>query len=574
MKSLMRILAYLKPYKKWAGLTIGFAVLTTLVDLVPFWLIKLIVDYLVDGQGGNLIYLLVIGLVAAYFGRNYANYKRIVINNTLEQKVVFDIRSDVYRALQRMSLNYFEQRSTGEIMSRVNDDVTYVERIFVDGLEQLVTAVLTLVGIMAILLYWHWKLALASLLPIPFLVYGAWAYTKKAHDLYLNVRERAAKMNGILQDTISGMKETLAFNRQSHEIERFEKRSDAYCQSTLKVMRLWAVYSPTMMFLGSMGTVLIILYGVGLVRGAEISVGTLVAFIGYLGLFYTPINQLHSLNHMLQHALASSDRLFEILDAEPEVLEEENPLLPSTNVRGAIEFDHVIFAYVPDRTVLHEVSFQIEPGEQIALVGHTGSGKSTVVKLLMRFFDPQSGDIRIDGHSTRQLSLVYLREQIGLVSQDPFLFNGTVEENIRYGNLGADSNAIRKAASAANALDFIDGLPEGFNTLIGERGVKLSGGERTRLALARVFLKDPPILVLDEATASVDTETESKIKEALNRLMKHRTTLIIAHRLSTLEGADRVLVLKNGVLAETGTHQELLETDSVYSRLFKTQLSF
>ncbi len=574
MKSLLRILTYLKPYKKLATFTLGFAVLTTLVDLIPLWLIRQIVDHLVDGEGGNLIYLLVVGLVVAYFGRNYANYKRIVINNTLEQKVVFDIRSDVYRALQRMSLNYFEQRSTGEIMSRVNDDVTYVERIFVDGMEQLVTAVLTLVGIMVILLIWHWKLALASLLPIPFLVYGAWAYTKRAHDLYHNVRERAAKMNGILQDTISGMKETLAFNRQSHEIKRFEERSDAYCKGTLNVMRLWAVYSPTMMFLGSMGTVLIILYGVGLVRGGEISVGTLVAFIGYLGLFYTPINQLHSLNHMLQHALASSERLFEVLDSEPEVLEQDNPLLPETNVKGAIEFDRVKFAYVPNRTVLHEVTFKIEPGEQIALVGHTGSGKSTVVKLLMRFFDPESGQILIDGKNTKSLSLVYLREQIGLVSQDPFLFNGTVEENIRYGNLSADSQSIRQAAEAANAADFIDELPEGFNTLIGERGVKLSGGERTRLALARVFLKDPPILILDEATASVDTETESKIKEALTRLMKHRTTLIIAHRLSTLEGADRVLVLKKGVLAETGTHQELLESDSVYSRLFKTQLQF
>ncbi len=571
-KSLMRVLAYLKPYKKWAALTMGFAVLTTLIDLVPPWLIKLIVDHLVDGQNGGWIYLMVVGLVLAYFGRNYANHKRILINNTLEQKVVFDIRSDVYRALQGMSLNYFEQRSTGEIMSRVNDDVTYVERIFVDGMEQLVTAVLTLVGIMVILMFMHWKLALASLVPIPFLIYGAWAYTKRAHDLYHNVRERAAKMNGILQDTISGMKETLAFNRQSHEINRFEERSDAYCKGTLNVMRLWAVYSPAMMFLGSMGTVLIIMYGIGLVRGGEISIGTLVAFIGYLALFYTPINQLHSLNHMLQHALASSERLFEIIDAKPEVIEQDNPLVPAGPVRGEIEFDQVRFAYVSDRIVLHDISFRIEPGEQIALVGHTGSGKSTVVKLLMRFFDPESGEIKIDGNNTRSLSLAYLREQVGLVSQDPFLFNGTVEENIRYGNLDADLNAVRKAAEAANAVDFIDDLAEGFDTVIGERGVKLSGGERTRLALARVFLKDPPILVLDEATASVDTETESKIKEALTRLMKDRTTLIIAHRLSTLEGSDRVLVLKKGYLAETGTHHELLESDSIYSRLFKTQL--
>ena len=574
MKSLSRILAYLTPYKKWAALTLGFAVLTTLMDLVPPWLIKVIIDMLVEGQGSGWIYMSVGGLVLAYFGRNYANHKRIVINNTLEQKVVFDIRSEVYRALQGLSLNYFEQRSTGEIMSRVNDDVTYVERIFVDGLEQLVTAVLTLVGIMAILLVLHWKLALAALVPIPFLIYGAWAYTRRAHDLYHNVRERAAKMNGILQDTISGMKETLAFNRQLHEIKRFEERSDAYCKGTLDVMRLWALYSPSMMFLGSMGTVLIILYGVGLVQGGEISVGTLVAFIGYLALFYTPINQLHSLNHMLQHALASSERLFEIIDAKPDVVESAEPLLPSTNVRGEVEFDQVDFSYLPERKVLHDISFRIEPGERIALAGHTGSGKSTLVKLLLRFFDPGEGEVRLDGIPVQTLSLAYLREQIGLVSQDPFLFNGTVEENIRYGNLGASTEDVRKAAEAANATRFIDKLADGFDTLIGERGVRLSGGERTRIALARVFLKDPPILVLDEATASVDTETEEKIKEALDRLMSQRTTLIIAHRLATLEGVDRVLVLRDGHLVETGTHQELLEGDTVYSRLFRSQLHF
>ena len=574
MKSLSRILAYLTPYKKWAALTLGFAVLTTLMDLVPPWLIKVIIDMLVEGQGSGWIYMSVGGLVLAYFGRNYANHKRIVINNTLEQKVVFDIRSEVYRALQGLSLNYFEQRSTGEIMSRVNDDVTYVERIFVDGLEQLVTAVLTLVGIMVILLVLHWKLALAALVPIPFLIYGAWAYTRRAHDLYHNVRERAAKMNGILQDTISGMKETLAFNRQLHEIKRFEERSDAYCKGTLDVMRLWALYSPSMMFLGSMGTVLIILYGVGLVQGGEISVGTLVAFIGYLALFYTPINQLHSLNHMLQHALASSERLFEIIDAKPDVVESAEPLLPSTNVRGEVEFDQVDFSYLPERKVLHDISFRIEPGERIALAGHTGSGKSTLVKLLLRFFDPGEGEVRLDGIPVQTLSLAYLREQIGLVSQDPFLFNGTVEENIRYGNLGASTEDVRKAAEAANATRFIDKLADGFNTLIGERGVRLSGGERTRIALARVFLKDPPILVLDEATASVDTETEEKIKEALDRLMSQRTTLIIAHRLATLEGVDRVLVLRDGHLVETGTHQELLEGDTVYSRLFRSQLHF
>ncbi|MGP0566508.1 MULTISPECIES: ABC transporter ATP-binding protein [unclassified Nitrospina] len=572
MKSLLRVLGYLKPYKPYVAWTLGFAILTTLLDLVPPWLIKIIVDQLVQEQAGSAIYWVVLALVLSYFGRNFSNYKRIRLNNNLEQKVVFDLRSHVYRSLQKMSLKYYENRATGEIMSRVNDDVTYVERIFIDGIEQLVTAVLTLIGITIIMFFLHWKLALASMIPIPLLILGAWKYTFKAHDLYHMVRERAAKMNGILQDTISGMKETFAFNRQNHEIERFEKRSDAYCKGTLEVMKLWAYYSPSMMFLGSMGTVLIVLYGIGLVRGGEITVGTLVAFIGYLALFYTPINQLHSLNHMLQHALASSERLFEIIDAEPEVKEPENPIVPSTHVRGHIDFRDIHFSYVEGKEVLHGVSFDIEPGETIALAGHTGSGKSTLVKLLMRFYDPTAGEVRIDGYPLRELSLSYLREQIGLVSQEPFLFNGTVADNIRYGNLQASEQDIRRAAKAANAAGFVEKLPNGYDTLIGERGVKLSGGERHRLAIARVFLKDPPIVVLDEATASVDSETEMQIKEALRQLMASRTTLIIAHRLSTLEDADRIVVLQEGTLVESGTHEDLIQGDTSYANLFRSQL--
>jgi ATP-binding cassette subfamily B protein/subfamily B ATP-binding cassette protein MsbA len=457
-------------------------------------------------------------------------------------------------------------------MSRVNDDVTYVERIFIDGVEQVVTATLTLIGIMIILLNLHWKLAVASLIPIPFLVVGAWKYTMRAHGLYHQVRERAAKMNGTLQDGISGIKETLAFNRQRHEVQRFERRSDDYCKGTLEVMKLWAVYSPAMMFLGSLGTVSIILYGIGLVQTQEITVGTLVAFIGYLALFYTPINQLHTLNHMLQHALASGERLFEIIDAQPDVQEDPDPTHPKTPIQGGVTFDAVDFSYIPSKQILHQVSFNLLPGEKVALVGHTGSGKSTLVKLLMRFYDADAGQILIDGHPIQKLSLDYLREQVGLVSQEPFLFNGTVLENILYGRLDANQDQVERAARAAHAHEFIEQLPQRYETLIGERGVKLSGGERHRLAIARVFLKDPPILVLDEATASVDAETEVKIKEALTQLMALRTTLVIAHRLSTLEGADRVLVLKAGRLVESGSHKELIQADSEYASLFKSQL--
>jgi ABC-type multidrug transport system fused ATPase/permease subunit len=579
MKSLLRVLSYLKPYSKYVYLTLFFAILTTLLDLVPPWLIKIIIDQLVEGQPAmsrgvevTWIYWAVGGLLVAYFGRNFANYRRIIVNNKVEQKVVFDMRSQVYRALQKLSPKYFENRSTGELMSRVNDDVNYVERIFIDGVEQVVTAALTLIGITGILFYLHWKLALLALLPIPLLIYGASKYTVKAHGLYHLVRERAAKMNAKLQDSISGIRETHAFNRQLHEIEQFDKRSQDYCDGTLKVMRLWAVYSPSMMFLGSLGTVFILLYGIGLVQAGEITVGSLVAFIGYLALFYTPINQLHSVNHMLQHALASGERLFEIVDAVPDIRDTPDAYLPSTNLQGAIQFDQVSFSYIKGKPAIKNISLNIEAGEEIALVGHTGSGKTTLTKLLMRFYDAASGSIRIDDHRIQDLKLTYLREQIGLVSQDPFLFNGTVAENILYGDIEASRDRVVQAAEAAHADDFIKNLPEGYDTLVGERGVKLSGGEKHRIAIARAFLKNPPILVLDEATSTVDTETEAKIKDAIKHLMASRTTLVIAHRLSTLENADRILVLKEGHLVESGTHDELISRDSEYNQLFRNQI--
>ena len=572
MNSLLRVLSYLKPYKKAVSLTLGFAILTTLLDLIPPWIIKVIIDELVDGKKTSLINWVVVGLIGVYFLRNFLNYQRIMFNNRLEQDVVFDMRSNVYKALNQLSINFFENRSTGELMSRVNDDVNYVERIFIDGVEQVVTAILTLTGITIILFYLHWKLALVALLPIPLLIWGASIYTKKAHSLYHKVRESAAKMNSRLQDSISGIREIFAFNRQSHEISLFEKKSREYCNSNLKVMSLWAIYSPAMMFLGSLGTALILLYGTELIHNDEITIGSLVAFIGYLALFYTPINQLHSVNHMLQHALASSERIFEIIDRQPDVKEIPNAFLPTTNMRGEIEFQEVTFAYTQNKPVIKNLSLNISSGNKIALVGHTGSGKSTLIKLLLRFYDTDLGKITIDNHNIKELKISYLREQIGLVSQDPYLFNGTVAENILYGNVEANHEQMRKAAIAAHADDFVKGLPEEYDTRIGERGVKLSGGEKHRIAIARTLLKDPPILILDEATASVDTETELKIKEALSSLMARRTTILIAHRLSTLEGADRILVIKSGKLIESGTHDQMINNETEYAQLFRSQM--
>jgi ATP-binding cassette subfamily B protein/subfamily B ATP-binding cassette protein MsbA len=496
---------------------------------------------------------------------------RIRFNNQLEQAVVHDLRRDLFAALQGLSLQYFENRSTGEIMSRITNDTEHVERIFIDGLESALTASLTLIAITAMLFALNWKMALLALLPIPALMVSASWFTARVHGYYHDIRRKSAELSGYLQDALSGIRETIGFGRQAHEQTRFERLSRAYSQANLKAMMLWSLYSPGMILLASLGTVLILWYGAGEVVVGRLTIGELVLFLSYLALFYVPVNQIHSVNHLLQHALAASDRVFDVLDAIPEVADRPGAMNPSHPVRGAVRFEHVEFRYRPDVPVLKGLSVSVSEGERVALVGPSGAGKSTLLKLLMRFYDVSSGALLIDGRDIRDFSLAYLRQQIGLVQQEPFLFNGTVRENITYGDLGAHADRLEASARAARAHEFIVALPEGYDTWIGERGVKLSVGQKQRLSIARVLLKDPPIVIFDEATSNIDTETEVKIREALVELTKGRTTFIIAHRLSTLHDVDRILVLEGGQLVEEGDHEALLRRRGVYSTLYEAQ---
>jgi ATP-binding cassette subfamily B protein/subfamily B ATP-binding cassette protein MsbA len=581
VKSLLRVIRYIHPYRQLAYATLLAAMLTTLMDLVPPWLVKVVIDDVI--KAGHLVLLKwVIGaLVGVYLLKNLLNMARIRFNNTLEQKVIYRMRDEVYRALQNLSISYFDNRATGEMMSRVNSDVNNLERIIIDGVEAIVMASLTLLGISVMLFAIDWKLALLALLPIPFLALGASIFTRKVHSLYHQLRQKLAQLNALLQDNLSGIREIMAFNRQEYERGRFNKKSQGYCETQLKVARLWSFYSPGMIFLGSMGTVLILSFGAHQVVQGRMTVGELVAFLSYLALFYTPINQIHSVNHMLQHALASGERVFEIIDARPEVQDPEDPITPAAalhphgppdiKVLGYVAFRRVSFDYREDVPVLRDVDFEVQPGEKIALVGPSGSGKSTLIKLLMRFYDVDQGSITIDGVDIRRFKLSDLRDQIAMVQQEPFLFNGTVRENILYGDLSADEDRIIAAAKAARAHEFIENLPEGYATWIGERGVKLSVGQKQRLAIARALLKDPPIIILDEATSNIDTETEAKIQEALECLIQNRTTFIIAHRLSTLKHVDRILVIKNGRVVESGTHEELLQLKGLYTTLYEAQ---
>ena len=571
MKSLVRILSYLSPHKSLVAQTFLCAALATALDLLPPWLIKVVIDDVIPNHDVNLLPQILLGLFAAYALKNLFNSLRIRFNNRLEQQVVFELRGQVFSALQRLSLNYFENRSTGEIMSRVTNDTEHVERIFIDGLEGILTASLTLLGITIILFTLNWKLALLVLVPVPILVVvGIW-FTKRVHRYYHDIRREAADLNAYLQDALSGVRETMGFNRHTYEYNRFTKRSQAYSQSNLKAMYLWSVYSPSMIFVGSLGTILILWYGSGQVMQGHLTLGELVMFLSYLILFYTPVNQIHSVNHLLQHALAASERVFEVLDFKPDVVDQPSVFPTVDRLDGNVTIENVSFSYRDGVPVLKDISLYVGAGEQVAFVGHSGAGKSTIIKLLMRFYDVRVGEIKIDGSDIRALPLNYLRDQIGLVQQEPFLFNGTVRENIAYGNLHATQDAIEDVAKAARAHGFISELPEGYETWIGERGVKLSVGQKQRVSIARVLLKNPPLVIFDEATSNVDTETEVHIREALTHLMQDRTTFVIAHRLSTLHNVDRIVVLNHGQIVEEGTHVQLVEQGGMYSSLYEAQ---
>ncbi len=551
--------------------TFVFAGLATAFELIPPWLIKVIIDDVIQAGKTQLLVWVFLALCAAYVLRNLCGSMRIRLNNGLEQQVVHDLHVQVFSALQRLSISFYENRPTGEIMSRVLNDTEHMQRIFVDGLEEIITAGLTLTGIMIMLFMLNWKLALLALVPIPLLIVGAALFTQRVHGHYRAIRKGSAELNALLQDMLAGIRETMGFNRQPYEQERFDRKSDRCRQDTLKAMFLWSYYSPGMMLIGSLGGAMVLWFGTDEVLQHRLSVGELVMFISYLALFYVPINQIHSVNHMLQHALAASERVFEVLDLVPEVRDRTDAQVPASRLRGEVAFQHVGFHYRVDTPILTDITLAVHAGERVALVGPSGAGKSTTLKLLMRFYDVTQGAITVDGHDLRDVSLAFLRSQIGLVQQEPFLFNGTVRENILYGDLKAGQDDIEAAAKVARAHDFIIALPEGYDTWIGERGVKLSVGQRQRVSIARVILKDPPIVMFDEATSNIDTETEVKIREALDDLTKGRTTIIIAHRLSTIHGFDLNIVVDHGRVVEDVTLETLIGHGGVYARLYDAQ---
>jgi len=574
MEVVRRVAVYLRPYKLMFAATLGCAILSLVFAFAFPKLIGVLVDQVLNKTREEILTPIAVGLIAVFFLRDLFNSLRILVNNTFEQNVMFDMRREVYGKIQRLPVGFFDQRASGDLMTRVIEDVNSVERLLIDGTEQGTIALLSIVGVLCILFSQNATLAWVALAPLPLLAGGALWYTSTAHRRYRKQREASSAMNSLLMDNLQGVRQIKIFGREPHEDERFAARADELREGTLGIMRVWAVYSPAMNFAAYLGFACVLWVGGRHVLAGRMTHGELLSFILYLQLFYEPIGKLHGLNQMLQSARAAAERVFDILDFPVEraaQIDQDVQRDWPKFFRGDVVYEKVNFHYDTAKPILHDINLHARPGEMIALVGPTGAGKSTIVNLLPAFYEITEGRITIDGHDIREMPLDILRAQVSVVSQEAFLFNGTIRENILYGDLTATDDEMIAAAKAANCHEFIARLPQGYDSRVGERGVKLSVGEKQRVSIARALLKNSPILILDEATASVDTATEKLIQEALERLMANRTSFIIAHRLSTIRRANQILVLRQGQIIERGNHEQLLAADGLYAKLARIQ---
>jgi len=567
---LVRLFSHVMPYKWYALLGLALTLTMTIFAVVPPYLTKILIDDIIKQRNLDLFAVVVGTLIGVYVGRALISTFRTYTLQWLGNKVLFDLRVELYDHLQLLPLSYYNQRQTGQIMSRITGDLQRLQYFIAEGFQEILVNITTMILIASILLWLDPILFIFALAPVPIIAGTTYLFGHRIHLLYHRIWRRIAGLHAILADTIPGIRVVKSFAQEPREADRFARKSAELFGQEMRAVKLWSGFFPFLGLMTGLGSILIFSVGGWRVIQGVTTLGTLIAFTSYLWQFYMPIQQFGRINHRLQHCVTSAERVFEIMDSEPEPVQQPDTLVLDP-VEGRVEFRNVRFSYEAGKYALDEVSFVVEPGEMIGLVGPSGAGKSTLVHLLARFYDVDSGAILIDGHDIRDLTLWRYREQMGVVLQEPYLFHGTIWENIAYANPEASADAIVAAARAANCHDFIANMPDGYDTVIGERGQTLSGGERQRVSIARAVLRDPRILILDEATASVDTETEVMIQAAIERLVENRTTFAIAHRLSTLRKAHRLIVLERGKLKEMGTHQELINTGGLYSRLCELQ---
>jgi len=581
MKTVKLVVSYLSNYKKEMVWTIISMVVLVGVQLVTPWIIKTMIGA-VTGQAAavdkNISFDLVTQLaflaLVIYLARAGLRFVRSYAAHVAGWGVVADTRRHIYEHLQKLSLRFYSDKQTGQLMSRTINDSDMFEALIAHAIPDVLVNALMFVGVAAVLVTMNWQLMLMSLLPIPLVIASMRLYAKYVRPAMRARQVELASLNATLNDNLSGIREIKAFTREDVEASRIGGHIDKYRDSLLKALRLMATFDPFVEFTSSLGTIVVIYFGGRLALAGTLPIEDLVAFFLYLDMFYQPVRALSGSWESVQQALAGGDRVGELLAEPYEVRDANDAVVLKQRARGAVAFNDVTFRYDRGDVVLENINLDIPANSVVALVGPTGVGKTTMVSLLPRFYDVTTGSITIDDHDIRQLSLRSLREQISIVLQDVFLFHGTVRENILFGRKEATEEEVMEAAKVANAYEFIVKLPDGFDTLIGERGVKLSGGQKQRLSIARAVLKDAPVLILDEATSSVDTETELLIQQALERLMVGRTTIIIAHRLSTIRNADKIVVLEGKRIIEEGTHQKLMAMEGgLYRHLNEVQLN-
>lgn len=573
MRNFIRILKQAKPYWKYLIITgISLLVITSL-NLVTPWKVRELIDVLSKAEMSVkmvTIRNIALILVGSYMARVVFTYLYRYLSHVAAWKLVADMRVLVYEHLQKLSLSFYQDKQTGQLMSRAINDTAALEVLIAHAVPDLVTNILILIGTGTLLFVINPLLAALTLIPIPFLIFGGVVFVKRIRPNFRKAQATLGDLNAVVQDNISGIKEIQVFNQQIRESKRVEKRAKKYSTSILSALKLSAMFHPIVEMVSSLGTVIVVAFGGWLALKNYVSIADIVGFIMFLGLFYQPITTLARVIEDLQQASAGAERIFELLDTKPDIVDNKDAK-EIGRTTGEIAFNNVSFHYILENPVLKKISFTAKPGKMIALVGPTGVGKTTIISLIARFYDPLDGQILIDGINLKDITVASLRNQISIVLQDIFLFNGSVADNIAYGSKEASIDDIVKAATIARAHDFISDLPEGYDTVIGERGVKLSGGQKQRLSIARAVLRNTPILILDEATASVDVQTEIQIQQAIQELAGSRTIIVIAHRLSTVKQADQILVLKEGEIVESGTHEELLKHDGLYSQLCEVQ---